>query len=211
MRSRDRDPLDDPTGKLGKPSQSKLTNSLALFLIGLCVGAICGQRYYIAVGTKPIQYITNKFRHAKDSLTSHADLVAPYTGPPRNDLETLLRKIAPDRELLVAVANKNLLWPDGHGMLATFASRLTANGANIPNHLIMALDKETKEWCEEHQVNAYHLDLEVHKAQAGTGDNHAVSAMKFGILKKFIELGYSVLLSDVDIVVVQNPFPHLYR
>lgn len=61
------------------------------------------------------------------------------------------------------------------------------------------------------QVNAFFLDLEVHKAQAGTGDNHAVSAMKFGILKQFIELGYSVLLSDVDIVVVQNPFPHLYR
>lgn len=41
------------------------------------------------------------------------------------------------------------------------------------------------------------------QAQAGTGDNHAVSAMKFGILKKFVELGWSVLLSDVDISILQ--------
>ena len=44
-----------------------------------------------------------------------------------------------------------------------------------------------------------------------SGDNHAVSAMKFGIIKKFIDLGWAVLLSDVDIAILQNPFEHLYR
>lgn len=155
-------------------------------MIGLCIGAICGQRYYIAVGTKPIEYIQSKLHHHHAAVK---ETNFTYNGPPRNDLESLLRKIAPDRELLVAVANKNLLWPDGKGMLATFASRLGPTGANIPNHLIVVLDKETKQWCDEQKINSYFLDIEVHKAQQGTGDNHAVSAMKFGILKQFIELG----------------------
>ncbi len=40
-------------------------------------------------------------------------------------------------------------------------------------------------------------------SQEGTGENHAVSAMKFGILKQFMDIGYSVLLSDVDIAILQ--------
>ena len=35
--------------------------------------------------------------------------------------------------------------------------------------------------------------------------------MKFGILKRFLDLGYSVLLSDVDIAILQDPFKFLYR
>ncbi len=31
------------------------------------------------------------------------------------------------------------------------------------------------------------------------------------LLQEFLTLGYSVLLSDVDIVTLQNPFDHLYR
>ncbi len=41
------------------------------------------------------------------------------------------------------------------------------------------------------------------QVQQGTGDNHAVSAMKFGILKQFVSLGWAVLLSDVDIAILQ--------
>ncbi len=44
---------------------------------------------------------------------------------------------------------------------------------------------------------------QVDRAQAGTGDNHAISALKFKIIREFLELGWNVLLSDVDIVVVQ--------
>ena len=45
------------------------------------------------------------------------------------------------------------------------------------------------------------------RAQAGTGDNHAISALKFKIIREFLELGWNVLLSDVDIVVVQVTGP----
>lgn len=43
------------------------------------------------------------------------------------------------------------------------------------------------------------------------GANHAVSGLKFKILHRFLSLGYSVLLSDVDIIFLQDPFPHLYK
>ena len=39
----------------------------------------------------------------------------------------------------------------------------------MANHLILALDEETKKWCEEHGINAYLLALQVHKSQEGTG------------------------------------------
>ena len=45
--------------------------------------------------------------------------------------------------------------------------------------------------------------MQVDKAQEGTGDNHAISALKFKIIQEFLGLGWNVLLSDVDVVVVQ--------
>ena len=33
--------------------------------------------------------------------------------------------------------------------------------------------------------------------------NHAVSAKKFRIIQIFLELGYNVLLSDIDIIVLR--------
>lgn len=52
---------------------------------------------------------------------------------------------------------------------------------------------------------------QVSKSQADTGANHAISALKFGIIKKFLQLGWSVLLSDIDVCVLQDPFKFLYR
>ncbi len=41
------------------------------------------------------------------------------------------------------------------------------------------------------------LCAQIPKAQAGNGDNHAVSATKFRMLRSFLRLGYAVMLSDV--------------
>ena len=45
--------------------------------------------------------------------------------------------------------------------------------------------------------------MQIEKSQEGTGDNHAISALKFKIISEFLAAGWNVLLSDVDIVVVQ--------
>lgn len=41
---------------------------------------------------------------------------------------------------------------------------------------------------------------QITESQKNTGSNHAISALKFKIIKEFLDLGYSVLLSDIDIV-----------
>ena len=77
--------------------------------------------------------------------------------------------------------------------------------------LALPQDGETVKFCNEHGVNVFRMNKTISTAQSDTGANHAVSAMKFGILRHFLKLGYSVLLSDVDIAILQNPFDHLYR
>ena len=61
------------------------------------------------------------------------------------------------------------------------------------------------------------LCAQIPKAQAGNGDNHAVSATKFRMLRSFLRLGYAVMLSDVvsriaaapcDIVTIQKLAPN---
>ena len=45
--------------------------------------------------------------------------------------------------------------------------------------------------------------MQISKSQETTGDNHAVSSLKFRVLRHFLQLGYAVFLSDVDIVTLQ--------
>ena len=51
------------------------------------------------------------------------------------------------------------------------------------------------------------------RSRTGSTDNHATSGLKFAVLRNFVVAGCSVLLSDVDVVWLQNPFtlPSLYR
>lgn len=122
-------------------------------------------------------------------------------------LGSILKKISINNEVLVAVSNKNYAQPGG--MLEVWVDGVTRAG--IKNVLIIALDDETKRNVESRGINVFRMDVEIPESQKNTGSNHAVSALKFRILKRFMELGYSVLLSDVDIVTLQNPFEHLVR
>ena len=45
--------------------------------------------------------------------------------------------------------------------------------------------------------------VQIDASQANTGQNHAISALKFKILREFLQLGWNVLLSDLDVVVIQ--------
>ncbi len=41
---------------------------------------------------------------------------------------------------------------------------------------------------------------QIDQSQKDTGSNHAISALKFKIIREFLDLGYNVLLSDIDVV-----------
>ncbi|KAI4316796.1 hypothetical protein L6164_024740 [Bauhinia variegata] len=120
-------------------------------------------------------------------------------------LAKILEKVAISKELIVALANSNV-----KAMLEVWFSNIKRAG--IPNYLVVALDDNIEEFCKSNDVPFYRRDPnEGIDTIAKTGGNHAVSALKFRILREFLQLGYSVLLSDVDIVYLQNPFDYLYR
>ncbi|KAJ7966730.1 Glycosyltransferase [Quillaja saponaria] len=120
-------------------------------------------------------------------------------------LAKILEEVAVQKELIVALANNNV-----KEMLELWFTNIKRVG--IPNYLVVALDDRIEEFCKSNDVPVYKRDRdEGIDTIAKTGSNHAVSGLKFRILREFLQLGYSVLLSDVDIVYLQNPFDHLYR
>ncbi|KAK6136756.1 hypothetical protein DH2020_029510 [Rehmannia glutinosa] len=127
-------------------------------------------------------------------------------------LAKILEKVAINRELIVTLANSNV-----KEMLEMWFTNIKRVG--LPNYLVYALDEEIASLCESRNVPVYQRDPDEVKREtdknfesvARTEGNHAVSGLKFRILREFLQLGYSVLLSDVDIIYLQNPFEHLYR
>ncbi|EFN57650.1 hypothetical protein CHLNCDRAFT_9428, partial [Chlorella variabilis] len=81
----------------------------------------------------------------------------------------------------------------------------------LTNWLIVAIDERLAAYCKEKGINHYYRPVVIPDSQKDTGSNHAISAMKYEIIREFLQLGWDVLLSDVDIATLQNPFDHLYR
>lgn len=141
-----------------------------------------------------------------------ADRHTPWAPSPERDalhpkLAEVLRSVAVNNEVLVAVSNANYAWPGG--MLELWMKGVKRAG--VKNALVVALDDDTKTNVEKYGLPAYRLDMAIPESQKDSGSNHAVSALKFRILRPFLELGYGVLLSDVDILTLMNPFDHLVR
>ena len=123
------------------------------------------------------------------------------------DLSEVLEEVAVNNEVLVAVSNIN--YAAKGGMLDTWMDGVKRAG--VKNALVIALDDQTKRNVEERGLHAFRMDLEIPETQKNAGSNHAVSSLKFRILQRFMKLGYSVLLSDVDVVTLDDPFKHLVR
>ena len=141
----------------------------------------------------------------------------PATAPrgEGNDaLRRLLKQVAVRDEVLVAVSNRNLLRETGAGGPGSYDGMLrlwvdSVKRAGVRNAVIVALDEETRTAAIAMDVACWRVEP-LALADANQ-DNHGTSAQKFHILRQFLALGYRVLLSDVDVVVVQNPFQHLHR
>ena len=110
--------------------------------------------------------------------------------------DVVSRVASPKRQVLAAVSNSNILY-----MLGLFLDGVAA--ANITNAVVVALDEKTARWCAARGAPYYHREL---KSLTGSTDNHATSGLKFRVLHEFLSVGASVLLSDVDVVWMRNPF-----
>ncbi|KAF9611484.1 hypothetical protein IFM89_032454 [Coptis chinensis] len=120
-------------------------------------------------------------------------------------LAKILEKVAVRKELIVGLATASV-----KEMLEVWFTNIKNVG--ILNYIVVALDDEIENFCKSKGVPVYKRDPdEGIDSIARMGDSHAVSGLKFRVLREFLQLGYSVLLSDVDIVYLQNPFNHIYR
>lgn len=143
------------------------------------------------------------FGTVKSIRTNPPLLPDPSVNP---KLSQLLETISPSKEVIIALANSNV-----KDMLILWFESIKR--IKIQNYLVVALDDQIERLCTENEVPVYRkvLDNDRLDSVAKTGSNHAVSGLKFRVLREFLQLGYSVLLSDVDIIYLQNPFDHLYR
>ena len=115
------------------------------------------------------------------------------------ELKTLcevVREVAIDREVLAAVANSQA--PGIYKFVDSIKS------LNIKNFLVICLDDNLEIKLKEKGVATY-------RVKSDARGSHKISAQKFGIIKDFVHVGCSVLLTDTDVVYLQNPFPYLYR
>nr|VDD56339.1 unnamed protein product [Brassica oleracea] len=137
------------------------------------------------------------------SLRTNPTILSDESVNPR--LAKILKSITVDKEVIVALANANV-----KAMLEVQIASVKRIG--IKNYLVVALDDYIESFCKQNDVAYYKRDPDKDVDAVGkTGGNHAVSGLKFRVLREFLQLGYGVLLSDVDIVFLKNPFTHLYR
>ncbi|KAL8481850.1 hypothetical protein ACS0TY_028119 [Phlomoides rotata] len=120
-------------------------------------------------------------------------------------LAEMLSRIAINKELIVALANSNV-----QPLLQIWFTTIKRLG--ISNYLVVALDNSTVQFCKANDVPFYTKDPDEEIDSAGKSPiGPVVSALKFKILREFLQMGYNVLLSDTDVIFLQNPFDHLYR
>ncbi|XP_010533241.1 PREDICTED: arabinosyltransferase RRA3-like [Tarenaya hassleriana] len=137
------------------------------------------------------------------SLRTNPTVLPDQSVNPR--LARILEKVAVRKEVIVVLANSNVK--------ETLELQIASiKNVGISNYLVVALDDNTEDFCKSNDVAYYKRDPDSYvDSIAKTGGNHEVSGLKFRILREFLQLGYGVLLSDVDVVYLQNPFEHLYR
>jgi len=113
------------------------------------------------------------------------------------ELCAAVKTAAVRREVMVGVANSNV-----QGQLAKW---IEANRrAGISNMLIVAIDDRLPQWLESQKVACWP------RPDKALG-SHKISAQKFKFVRSFLMVGASVLMTDIDVVYLQNPFDHLWR
>jgi hypothetical protein len=56
-----------------------------------------------------------------------------------------------------------------------------------------------------------HVQMLIPESQKGSHPANMVSTLKYGLLKDILRMGYHVLVADMDLIFLDNPFKHLYR
>ena len=134
-------------------------------------------------------------------------------------LQRVLSGVANSRgEIMLGIANDVMMctnrktcWWNGGNVLETFLKGVTRLG--IKNSVTITLDDATEQFCRDFpgEVTSIRMELPVPTAQQGSRGANMISTLKYGLLRQALLMGFSVLVVDLDLVFLRNPFDHLYR
>ncbi len=97
----------------------------AALVVGICLGTIAAERLYLASQERQHPGAVARSRKALQTGGEGTVLAAGRShGKPRNELERLLQRVAPQGEVLIAISNSNLL----HGELQMWIDVSTHKG-----------------------------------------------------------------------------------
>lgn len=153
------------------------------------------------------------------ALTPEPAMPTDVVVPP--DLrELILRARSADRgEVMLGLANDVMMcnnpstcWWDGGNILESFLE-VTWRRLGVRNLVLAVLDDTTEAYMAKHwpDVHVFRPELDIPSTQDGTHPANRVSALKYQLLRQFIATGTGVLVTDLDLVYLSDPFQHLYR
>lgn len=127
----------------------------------------------------------------------------------------LLQQRAVEKEVLVTIAVSEL-----HSLLEVWLKQVLR--AAVSNALVLCMDANIHEFCNAHseggkvgcyRVHAVPLPTSPPLGSAAAGPDRwiamaidSLNGAKFYLLRDALALGYSVLVADVDVAVLRNPF-----
>ncbi|KAF5830027.1 nucleotide-diphospho-sugar transferase-domain-containing protein [Dunaliella salina] len=128
-----------------------------------------------------------------------------------------LAKLSANNEIMLALANgvmicqnTTICWWNGGNILGS--SLTIVEKVDIKNYVIGVMDDETERYLTaKGNTNWFRVKLPVPQIQEHSHPANRVSTMKYSLLQIFIQLGYNTLITDMDLVYLQNPFNHLHR
>ena len=156
---------------------------------------------------------TSPFARSDDLRAYETDL--PNEPLPQNLLDAVQR-YAKNKEIMIAFANDVMMctntktcWWNGGNVLASFLDVIDT--LHISNYLILSLDDNTHAYLESRSAHYVPFIIEVPSAQEGSHPANQISTLKYKTVAGLLAKHYSVLISDLDLVYIQNPFDHLHR
>lgn len=127
-----------------------------------------------------------------------------------------LKKYSKDGEIMLALANgimicKNtsICWWNGGNILESFLEIIDHN--KISNHLIGVMDDETERYLQGRPYNSFRVNVPIPASQEKSHPANKVSTIKYTLLKQSLSMGINTLITDMDLVYMQNPFDHMHR
>ena len=176
-------PYDDSSGKQKANERARSSAVLSTVLIlGICLGFVVSEKLYLIheeAKTTPEALASLRSRKLElgagqqtnslvsaltattTALSSSSSAAAEQSlfiknRKPRNDLEKLLQRIAPDGEVMIAISNMNLIRSESLVLWIQGAQRIPSK-----NWLVVAIDEELRDYCVQNKINHYFRPVKV--------------------------------------------------